>query len=205
MPLFVWCFMLGATWRSCGACLLRCSRNELWTFLLQEPTVSWFLLPLEPFLLRLKRKLLGNCSTDFVFSWSRRVCSRNLCVHVFIHQAIVTAVLHRAVQRQVLFEIQTQVARISKQSYNVPLCFLTFPWPFDQLGHLTVEHRQVTGSNVFAASTTARQPNVRRLERANVMSDSHRVLRHFDTENVEVWLQAVKLSSIVKLHAGHGI
>ena len=98
----------------------------------------------NPFLLRLKRKLLGNCSTDFVFSWSRRVCSRNLCVHVFIHQAIVTAVLHRAVQRQVLFEIQTQVARISKQSYNVPLCSLTFPWPFDQLGHLTVEHRQNT-------------------------------------------------------------
>lgn len=141
----------------------------------------------NPFLLRLKRKLLGNCSTDFVFSWCRRVCSRNLCVHVFIHQAIVTAVLHRAVQRQVLFEIQTQVARISKQSYNVPLCFLMFPWPFDQLGHFTVEeHRQVTGSNVFAASTTARQPNVRRLERANVMSDSHRVLLHFDTENVEV-------------------
>lgn len=29
---------------------------------------------------------------------------RNLCVHVFIHQAIVTAVLHRAVQRRVTME-----------------------------------------------------------------------------------------------------
>ena len=36
------------------------------------------------------------------------VCDRNLCVHVFIHQAIVTAVLHRAVQRQVMLQSENE-------------------------------------------------------------------------------------------------
>lgn len=48
-------------------------------------------------------KMLQVC---LLWSW---FTSRNLCVHVFIHQAITTAVLHRAVQRQV--DIEREIAK----------------------------------------------------------------------------------------------